>query len=39
VDTAALGVKYRPIAALTGELAAALKAYRAKWRQQLAGEQ
>ena len=39
VDTAALGVKYRQIAALTGELAAALIAYRTKWRQQIAAEQ
>ena len=38
VDTAALGVKYRQTAALTGDLATALKAYRAKWLQQLAGE-
>ncbi len=33
VDTAALGVTYRQIPALTGEPAAALKDYRAKWRQ------
>jgi hypothetical protein len=38
VDTAALGVKYRQVAALVGEPAAALMAYRAKWRQQLDGE-
>lgn len=33
VDTSALGVKYRQIAPLAGELAAALKTYRAKWLQ------
>jgi sugar (pentulose or hexulose) kinase len=38
VDTAALGVKYRQIAALKGELVAALTAYRLKWLQQQAGE-
>jgi hypothetical protein len=35
VDTSALGVSCRQIVALSGEVAAALKAYRAKWRQQL----
>jgi hypothetical protein len=35
VDTSAMGVKYRQTAALTGELVPALKAYRAKWLQQI----
>jgi hypothetical protein len=39
VDTAGLGVKYRQTTALTGDLAAALKAYRAKWLRQLADAQ
>jgi len=38
VDTSVLGVKYRQTPALTGELAAALKAYRAKWLQLAAGK-
>ena len=37
VDTAALGVKYRQIAPLSGELPSALKAYRAKWLQHVRG--
>jgi sugar (pentulose or hexulose) kinase len=35
VDTASLGVKYRQFNALSGELAQALQAYRAKWMQQV----
>jgi hypothetical protein len=35
VDTASLGAKYRQITALTGELVAALKAYREKWLQRV----
>ena len=38
VDTAALGVQYRPIAPLTPDQAAALTTYRARWMEQIAGE-
>jgi sugar (pentulose or hexulose) kinase len=36
VDTASLGVQYRPVEPLGHDLARALDAYRAKWMQQLA---
>lgn len=38
VDTASLGVKYRQIEPLLGDLATALQAYRAKWMQQVTGK-
>jgi len=38
VDATALGLSYRQIAAFTGELAGALEAYRAIWRQHVGGK-
>jgi hypothetical protein len=38
VDTASLGVKYRQLEPLSGDLAPALQAYRAKWMQQVSGK-
>jgi len=39
VDTAPLGVKYRPVLALSGELAQALQNYRAQWKKHVSGEE